>query len=56
MSGDSEGKMWFWDWKSCKVFKKFGAHQGPIVSCLWNPWEASRVVTAGVDGTIKYWD
>jgi pre-mRNA-processing factor 17 len=21
MSGDSEGKVWFWDWKTCRVFK-----------------------------------
>ena len=21
MSGDSEGKLWFWDWNTCKVLK-----------------------------------
>ncbi|KAJ3329835.1 hypothetical protein HDU91_003746, partial [Kappamyces sp. JEL0680] len=56
MSGDSEGKMWFWDWKTCKVFKKFAAHDGPIISCLWHPHETSKVATCSNDGTIKYWD
>jgi pre-mRNA-processing factor 17 len=62
MSGDSEGililigKMWFWDWKNCKVYKKFKAHDGPILSCLWHPHESSKVATCSADGTIKYWD
>jgi hypothetical protein len=25
MSGDSEGKVWFWDWKTCRVFKYVAA-------------------------------
>ncbi|KAJ3051449.1 pre-mRNA-processing factor 17 [Rhizophlyctis rosea] len=56
MSGDSEGRMWFWDWKTCKVYKKFKAHDGVVVGCEWNPHETSKVATCSWDGTIKYWD
>ncbi|KAJ3036853.1 pre-mRNA-processing factor 17 [Rhizophlyctis rosea] len=53
MSGDSEGRMWFWDWKTCKVYKKFKAHDGVVVGCEWNPHETSKVATCSWDGTIK---
>ncbi|KAJ3069956.1 hypothetical protein HDU98_006972 [Podochytrium sp. JEL0797] len=53
MSGDSEGKVWFWDWKTCKVYKKFKAHDGVVMDCQWHPHEASRVATCSWDGTIK---
>ncbi|KAJ3414503.1 pre-mRNA-processing factor 17 [Chytridiales sp. JEL 0842] len=33
MSGDSEGRMWFWDWKTTKVLKKFKAHDGVVIGC-----------------------
>ncbi|RUP50986.1 hypothetical protein BC936DRAFT_136717 [Jimgerdemannia flammicorona] len=56
MSGDSEGNMWFWDWKSCKVLKKFKAHDGVTIGCEWNPHESSKVASCSWDGTIKYWD
>ncbi|KAJ3227709.1 hypothetical protein HDU81_006529 [Chytriomyces hyalinus] len=56
MSGDSEGKVWFWDWKTCKVFKKFKAHENVVMDCQWHPHEASKVATCSWDGTIKYWD
>ena len=56
MSGDSEGMMWFWDWKTNKVLKKFKAHEGAISECIWHPHESSKVATASWDGTIKYWD
>ncbi|KAJ3302049.1 hypothetical protein HDU76_005588 [Blyttiomyces sp. JEL0837] len=56
MSGDSEGKLWFWDWKSCKMLKKLKCHDGVVMDCQWHPHEPSKVATASWDGTIKYWD
>jgi pre-mRNA-processing factor 17 len=56
MSGDSQGMLWFWDWKSSKMFRKFKAHDGVVMGALWHPHESSKVATCSWDGTIKYWD
>ncbi|KAJ3214480.1 pre-mRNA-processing factor 17 [Dinochytrium kinnereticum] len=53
MSGDSEGRVWFWDWKTCKVFKKLKCHNNVVIACEWHPHETSKVATASWDGTIK---
>ncbi|MCJ1471921.1 hypothetical protein MMC13_000562 [Lambiella insularis] len=56
MSGDSGGYVCFWDWKTCKMYDKLVAAEGPVVCTQWHPQETSKVATAGLDGAIKYWD
>lgn len=55
-SGDSGGYACFWDWKTCKMYKKFAAHNGPLSTISFHPQETSKVVTGGWDGMIHYWD
>ncbi|XP_064629751.1 pre-mRNA-processing factor 17-like [Lineus longissimus] len=55
-SGDADGKLYIWDWKTTKLYKSFKAHDDVCIATLWHPHETSKVVTAGWDGVIKYWD
>ncbi|CAH0381771.1 unnamed protein product [Bemisia tabaci] len=56
VSGDADGKCYVWDWKTTKLFKKWKAHDAVCIAALWHPHEPSKVVTAGWDGLLKYWD
>ena len=56
MSGDTDGKLWFWDWKSTKVHRKIQCHDKVLIQALWHPFEPSTVATCSWDGTIKFWD
>ena len=56
LSGDAEGRVFFWDWKSQKIFKTLQAHDKVTIGCEWHPLEQSKVATCSWDGTIKYWD
>ena len=56
-SGDGEGRLFFWDWKSTKILRKFKAHDnGPCIGNLWHPIEPSWCITCGWDSQIKLWD
>lgn len=56
ISGDADGKVYVWDWKTTKLYSKFKAHDGVCISVLWHPHETSKVVSAGWDNQIKFWD
>ncbi|SJX65355.1 probable CDC40-Pre-mRNA splicing factor important for catalytic step II [Sporisorium reilianum f. sp. reilianum] len=55
-SGDGEGNVCFWDWKSARLLKRLrGAHREAVISHAWLPHETSKVVTGSWDGEIKLW-
>ncbi|GLC42328.1 hypothetical protein PLESTB_000659000 [Pleodorina starrii] len=57
MSGDSEGRCFFWEWGAPqKIVRTIKAHDAVCIGCEWNPMESSKVATCGWDGLIKYWD
>lgn len=55
-SGDGDGKVFIWDWKTTKLFSKFQAHDNVCIGCIWHPHETSKLITSGWDGQIKLWD
>ena len=56
ISGDADGKLYIWDWRTTKLYSKFKAHDDVCIAAMWHPHETSKVATAGWDGLIKYWD
>ena len=56
MSGDANGRLFFWDWKTTRPYKNFKAHdRGPTVGAIWHPVEPNYVATCGWDGFVKLW-
>lgn len=54
-SGDGEGRVFLWSWKSRKVVKTLSAHQQVCVGCRWHPFEASTLATCSWEGSVKLW-
>jgi len=55
-SGDSNGSVWFWDWKTTRNVRSFKAHDSVCSGLEWHPLEPSKFATCGWDGTVKLWD
>ncbi|TFY80188.1 hypothetical protein EWM64_g3827 [Hericium alpestre] len=55
-SGDGEGNVVFWDWKTGRIKSRLRAHSKVVIAHEWLPHETSKVVTASWDGLIKLWD
>lgn len=56
ISGDGNGRCFFWDWKKAAVLTKIQCHDKVTIGCEWHPIEPSRVATCSWDGTIKLLD
>ncbi|CAI2294881.1 unnamed protein product [Caenorhabditis sp. 36 PRJEB53466] len=56
ISGDADGKLFIWDWRTHKIVGKWKAHDNTCIAALWHPHEKSRMITAGWDGLIKMWN
>ncbi|KAF9452595.1 pre-mRNA splicing factor [Macrolepiota fuliginosa MF-IS2] len=55
-SGDGEGNVVFWDWKTGRIKSRLKAHSKVVIAHEWLPHETSKVLTASWDGLIKLWD
>ena len=56
VSGEADGRVCFWDWKTKRIWSKFKAHDGVCICVKWLPHETSKVLTCGWDGAVKLWD
>ncbi|KAJ2660565.1 hypothetical protein IWW48_002902 [Coemansia sp. RSA 1200] len=55
-SGDAEGRIWCWDWRSTSVVARWNAHDKVAICADWHPCLPSRLATCSWDGSIKYWE
>eukprot|EP01119_Soliformovum_irregulare_P008338 TRINITY_DN21461_c0_g1_i1.p1 TRINITY_DN21461_c0_g1~~TRINITY_DN21461_c0_g1_i1.p1 ORF type:complete len:533 (+),score=137.63 TRINITY_DN21461_c0_g1_i1:33-1631(+) len=56
VSGDSDGKLYFWDWVTGRMMKNPHGHDHVAIGVQWHPIEPSRIASCGWDGKINLWD
>ena len=56
ISGDADGKIFFWSWSTTKIITTIKAHDSACISVMWHPHERQKLVSAGWDGLIKIWE
>jgi pre-mRNA-processing factor 17 len=55
-SGDSNGRAWFWDWRTSRNYRTLQGHEDACVGLDYHPIIPSMVATCGWDGVAKLWD
>ncbi|CAF0870012.1 unnamed protein product, partial [Didymodactylos carnosus] len=56
ISGDADGRLIIWDWKTTRLFERIKAHDDVCIDAKWHWHEKSKILTAGWDGVVKLWD
>ena len=56
LTGDGDGRLCVWDWKSRKRYAHLKAHEKCCIDVAWNPTDPRHIATAGWDGKIHYWE
>jgi len=56
ISGDGEGKLFIWDFKTSRILRTIKCHDQVLIGCEWHPLETSKVATCSWDGSIKLWE
>lgn len=51
-SGDSEGKLFIWEWKSAILKKTFDIHSQVLIRADWSPYNPSQIITASYDNSL----
>jgi pre-mRNA-processing factor 17 len=56
ISGDADGNLAIWDWKTTKLYDKIKSHSQVCMDVKWHPHETSKILTCGWDGVVNLWD
>ncbi|OHS96188.1 pre-mRNA splicing factor [Tritrichomonas foetus] len=51
-SGDSDGKLYIWEWKSAILKKTFELHSQVLIKADWSPYNPSQILTASYDNSL----
>lgn len=56
ISGDANGNLVVWDWRTTRIFERIKAHQQACMDAKWHPHESSKILTCGWDNVVHLWD
>lgn len=56
ISGDEKGRVFFYDWKTCKLFRTLDAHPSICIGVEWHPSDPTMILTCGWEGMLRIWE
>ena len=55
VSGDQDGRVFFWDWKKGSSLFVMNAHEKVTIDLDWSPNEKGMIATCSWDSTVRLW-
>lgn len=55
-SGDQNGRLFFWDWKTSGILRTLDGHPQACTGVVWHPILPSTVLSYSWDGTLRLWE